>query len=196
VSPSRLIITAAQLRAELDKMPPGALVAVEDGSTQGEDGPLGGVCCIGLEPRNPGLLVLAPYRMTDADKALFDAIKANDLPACLLALEDGANIEARDGRSPLFDGCTPLLSASGAPQVMRALLQLGADPNARSASGWTALIRACDAGHLESARLLLDAGAEPHLRTDEGYTAWGRIPGTCTELIALFRERGATNTRE
>ena len=68
------------------------------GLCQDEDGV--GVSCIGAEIR-PGLLLLAPYAMAEADKALFRAIKRVDLAACLEALDKGADVEVRDGRSQI-----------------------------------------------------------------------------------------------
>lgn len=73
---------------------------------------------------------------------------------------------------------------------MRVLIERGADVNARCSSGWTPLMRACNAGDLESARLLMEAGADPTVKNLEGYTAYGRIPGDRPELAALLRAHG------
>jgi hypothetical protein len=140
--------------------------------------------------------VLSAYEMSTPDRALFDAIQRNDPAGCVAAIGAGAEIEARDGRSPLLDYDTPLLSAAASPELARILLERGADPNARSGSGWTPLIRACNAGCTESARLLLAAGADPTAMNDEGYTAYGRIPGDNHELIELLKKtEGATRQR-
>jgi ankyrin repeat protein len=45
------------------------------------------------------------------------------------------------------------------------LLQRGANPNARSETGWTPLMDACISGDLALIRLLLEAGADPTLGT-------------------------------
>lgn len=51
--------------------------------------------------------------------------------------------------------------------VIRVLLQAGANPNARSSSGDTALIDVRDSGYLD---ILIAAGADPNLADDLGYT--------------------------
>ncbi len=87
----------------------------------------------------------------------------------------------------MFDYGTPLLEAAGSPELVRFLLAHGANPNARSGSNWTPLMRACNAGCLESARQLLDAGADPRVLNHEGYSAYGRVPGDATELLELVQ---------
>jgi hypothetical protein len=188
MSTRRLIVHAAQLREELDRLPIDALVALELPSADTKAHVAsGGLLSITAELRTPSLLVLRPYAMAGPDMALFDAIQRNDASACLAAIEAGADVDAREARSPVFDYATPLLEAAGSPELVRLLLARGADPNARSGSNWTALMRACNAGCLESARQLLDAGADPSVLNNEGYSAYGRTPGNNLELLALLQ---------
>ena len=98
-----------------------------------------------------------------------------------------------------YDGYTILMQASivGSVQIIELLLQAGADPNmsvkppldkhilpisktlfsneshlaGNEMIGWTALMLACDCGHLEVVQLLLKGKANPDLREAEGITA-------------------------
>jgi Ankyrin repeats (many copies) len=86
--------------------------------------------------------------------------------ACLADVEDvqrvcelielgwPGSVEARD-----MQGWTPLMIASscGHAGIVNALLAAGADVNAATNNGWTALLDACYHGRLESARLLVAA---------------------------------------
>ena len=62
-------------------------------------------------------------------------------------------------------GCTQLMTAAERGQLkrVRALLEVGADVDARSSVGITALALAAGAGHLEVVRVLLRAGANPNI---------------------------------
>jgi ankyrin repeat protein len=79
-------------------------------------------------------------------------------------LADGHPADGRDA-----DGLTPLMWAArhGAVQAMTALLDAGADANARDQRNhWTPLLHAIHRRHLEAVQLLLERGADPNLRTD------------------------------
>lgn len=124
-------------------------------------------------------------------RTFFDAVRTGNLDEVTRALEQGANVRARD-TSFGSDAETPLIAAAngGHDTIVALLLSRGAEVNARTASGWTALMRACNAGEIGCAKLLLDAGADPGVRNDEGYTAFGRIPGNLPELLEMVASRG------
>ena len=75
-------------------------------------------------------------------------------------LERGSAADERDG------GLTPLMWAAraGAIDAMQALLDAGADPDARDTRRhWTPLLHAIHRQHPAAVRLLLDRGADPNV---------------------------------
>lgn len=74
--------------------------------------------------------------------------------------------------------------------VARLLLDAGADPDARQASGWTPLHSAAHNGNLELVELLLARGADPGAANDDGATVLSMAEeGRSADIIA--RVRGA-----
>lgn len=77
-------------------------------------------------------------------------------------------------RATADDGSTPLMLAAVVPgrhQLIRWLLERGADPNARRKNGGTALMHAALNGDSPLADLLLRSGADVRLQLDRGETA-------------------------
>ena len=130
-------------------------------------------------------------------RALFRA--DTEAPALLVAIDSGHAGMARfliaRGAEPDHDGAgrTPLHAATqrAMPDVVRALLAAGADPNPRLARplplvsrrisqdngltpttiGATPFLLAASFGDVEIMRILVEAGADPFLTTDDGTTA-------------------------
>lgn len=85
-----------------------------------------------------------------------------------------------------------MAAKNGDVQVLVALLQRGADVDARNEDEETALLVAADHGHLEAVAVLLQHGADVNAPDFQGYTplmaaASSRVP----EIVALLLERGA-----
>ena len=76
-------------------------------------------------------------------------------------------------------------AASGRADVVRLVLQAGADPNARQMMGYTALHAAAARDNVEMVKDLLDAGADPSLTNDEGKTAADKAGPAVAELLRL-----------
>ncbi len=115
-------------------------------------------------------------------------------------LESGA-----DPHTPVNDGCPPLIAAlscareaPGSPtrpdvgEILRLLLEWGADPAERGINDYTALHMAVAEGNATAVRLLLDAGADPELRTriDEYATPLEMAEGAGYADIAEILSRG------
>ncbi len=96
------------------------------------------------------------------DNALFEAARRSDLNAVqsLLKLK-GLNLNVRQ------NGMTPLLLAassqeSGAPEILKLLVESGADVNVRNSRNETALYLVVEHARLDAVRLLLAHKADPN----------------------------------
>lgn len=102
------------------------------------------------------------------------------------------SVDARDedGRTPLMHA---VLAERPNPEVIRLLVERGADPNAADKRGWTALHFAARDQKAEAARALLDAGAEVDPRDSDGATPLWRavMSGSSAEVVRLLLEAGA-----
>lgn len=136
--------------------------------------------------------------MRAIDLELIEAVRAQDRDRVVAALDVGADVRVHDSRPLVGAENTPLHDAANASdlEILEALIDAGAEVDARCRAGWTPLMRACHQGWAEGARALLDSGASLHLENDDGYTAWGRTRADALELRALLEERGATGARE
>ena len=106
---------------------------------------------------------------TDAQR-LIDAIRTGDARAVDVALRAAAAVRARALNGRGAGGTTPLMAAAlyGNAALVKRLIALGAEVDARSPVGATALMWAVP----ETAKMrpLLEAGADVDARTDEGRT--------------------------
>lgn len=106
--------------------------------------------------------------MKDADSRLFEAAQDDDAGEVERLVAAGADIAAKFDRLGLRHGASPLIVAAGKGswRAARALLELGADPDAKDTSGRTALFCSAErvsasVGYVETMKLLLEAGADP-----------------------------------
>ena len=78
-------------------------------------------------------------------------------------------------------------AACGHLAMVQALLAKGAEVNAKTPGGWTALMNAAEGGHLAVVQALLDKGADVNAKTPNGWSAlmWaagsGRFAGDGVE---------------
>lgn len=115
------------------------------------------------------------------------------LPIVETLLRHGAKVDAKNSRQE-----TALrLAGSAHPDVVKVLLEHGADPNVRDFYGKTLLVAVCEAGadrDTETVRLLLEHGADPNIRGEAGTPLLYAVnmgPRGNTEVVRLLLEHGA-----
>jgi len=118
------------------------------------------------------------------------AVAAGRTELIPLLVRAGADVEARGSRR----GCTPLFYASGHPTALRALLDAGADPNAKATRGHTALHSAAEMGFRDAAEILLEYGARTDLPDSEGRTPIDLAEDP--EVVELLLAHGANPKQE
>jgi quinoprotein dehydrogenase-associated probable ABC transporter substrate-binding protein len=108
--------------------------------------------------------------------------------AAIALLDVGAN----PGRTIGEAGYTPLMlaSANRAAALARALIQKGADVNARNSGGVTALMIAAANGSADMVELLVRAGANTKAQSDRGDTALSIARGRGDERVIKLLEAG------
>jgi ankyrin repeat protein len=101
---------------------------------------------------------------------LWSAAKHNDLGQLSRLLDEGADIDARDGR-----GYSPLMLAAyaGHAPACELLLARGADPDRRDHAGNSVLMGVAFKGNLTLVQRLLEAGADLRVRNQHGLDARG-----------------------
>ena len=102
-------------------------------------------------------------------------------------------------RFPVFRNLGPpamtaltLASQGGHVEIVRLLLEAGADKNLQDGNGRTALILASEWDHVEIVCLLLEAGADVNLQNGNGWTALMKASfGGHLEILRLLLDAGA-----
>lgn len=149
-----------------------------------------------------------------ADLDLHDGYGATALAAAiykryddlaLLLMTAGANVNTKtriyiDGT----DNITPLHRATDRPRLVKAMLEHGADPNARDSAGHTPLHWAVQSAAAETVRLLVAAGADVNAKDNDGETPLASVriidlpplrPGVSREVTEWFQKHARDNAK-
>lgn len=101
-----------------------------------------------------------------------------------------AEADVRDNRlrTPLFEACR----GCARPEIVRLLLNSGANPNAKDDEGATPLQHLAFHGELEALRMLVESGADVNARGFRGATAlhWA-VDGRRFEIVRFLLDHGA-----
>ena len=105
-------------------------------------------------------------------KDLFSVARAGDVSKMSAALLAGANANAKT-KKPGIGGITLLIIASGLGhvEVVKLLLENGADVNTNNDIGISALMAASSKGFVKVVKLLLEKGADVNAKNDDNLTA-------------------------
>jgi ankyrin repeat protein len=103
----------------------------------------------------------------EKNKALLEGCESGDYNKVRLALNFGADVEAKDK----YD-MTPLhwASLNNRIAIAKLLIDKGADVEAKDYKGWTPLHRASWNNSIEIARLLIERGANVKAKNNKGQT--------------------------
>ncbi len=127
-------------------------------------------------------------RSPQGDSALMMASLQGNLGAARILVDRGAPVK-QEGWAPLH-----YAAFEGRGQMVRYLLDKGADKDALAPNGYTALMLAARNGHTEAARILLQDDADFRVASADGATAL-RIAQARNDmvLVELLRRAGAVD---
>lgn len=107
----------------------------------------------------------------ELNRELLEAVEKNECAKVRQLIERGAQVDARwDDDEAFKRSHTPLIRAAelGYEEMAKMLLELGADKDAVSHFGNSALMIALTHGHWDIIRLLLESGADPNKKNFYG----------------------------
>ena len=112
------------------------------------------------------------------------AVLSDNLEAVRQHIESGTDINKKDAMS----GSTPLISAAsfGKNDIVKALIDAGADLNLKNNDGATALHVAAFFARIEIVQLLIDAGADKNLKNNFGATARETVNAPYADMKPIY----------
>ncbi len=96
-------------------------------------------------------------------QAYAQAVASGDIEATRLFLQAGMDVD----ETPGDETALAMICSSSSPEMVRFLVDNGADPNGKSTTGAIPICRAALSNSLETAEILLDAGANPNAAFNE-----------------------------
>ncbi|MFW9983019.1 MAG: ankyrin repeat domain-containing protein [Candidatus Thorarchaeota archaeon] len=125
----------------------------------------------------------------ETDSKLHESAEEGNLEGVKNALEEGANLNAIDGR-----GMKPIHWAAlrGHKEIVSILLEKGADVNSTNFADWTPLMHASMEGHFEIVQILIQKGANVNSKTSVSGTALMFASGRGhKKIVEVLLEKGA-----
>ena len=106
--------------------------------------------------------------MDQTNREFFEAAASGDFAKVCAEVAKGANVNIANG-----DGRTALMRSAkrGHTDIVRYLIDNGADPRKRDKNNKTALMGAAKKGHVDICRMLVHAGADVNSHDNKGRTA-------------------------
>ena len=141
-------------------------------------------------------------QLVDADPSLAKSFSPDGFPVLALAAvfgnfeiakylhAKGGDVNAVSTNGSGYNALTGAV-ASGHTEIVKWLLENGAEPNYRYANGYAPLLTAAANGHLEILKALLAHGADLHAKTNDGKNAISfAVERKHKEVEAFLRQNG------
>ena len=138
---------------------------------------------------NPGII---NEKDREKDTAIMKACRdCNNINVVVFLLENGANINDKEYRDTIDQTSLIIAAFNGCRDIVKMLLDAGANIEHKNDQGENALISAAQEGNIDTVKLLLDAGADVNQTNTDGETALDlaiRLRQK-KELIEILREK-------
>jgi uncharacterized protein len=132
-----------------------------------------------LEQRDDNIIRLSSFNDEDVRKVIANLLEEGVSP---VAKNTALHVASRNGHT----------------EIVEMLLEKGADVNAKTNEGITALIRASEKGHTETVARLLEKGADVNAKDSDGWTAlmWASRNGHAETVTILLEEGADVNAKD
>jgi hypothetical protein len=144
------------------------------------------IVCLGREQIEEEIRI---ERITESDEPLHRAIQYGDVNEVRGLIEEGADVNAKDGSDRIPLGYA---AEKGSMEIVELLISAGADVNGCGHDDLVPFVWASETGHIEIAKLLILEGTDVNVRDNGGSTCliWAAWKGR-TELAEMLIDRGA-----